>query len=193
MHRVHLSAAQHRRRRLALWAGFMTIVVLAATGWFVIEVVWSIITSGAQGRGVLRWAELAAGLVALLATVAVVPWLRVSLGEPFRITFANSVLQQTRRPNKLSLPTLAIAILTFALHLVLSVANIVLVIVWRDELGTRCSWSIDAAWTMGKSGDRCPDLNGWKGWIVAAAVRAIVTVLVGVSGWVICSFWTQLM
>lgn len=78
MHRVHLSAAQHRRRKLALWAGFMTLLVLAATGWFVIEVVWSLITSGAQGRGVLRWVELTAGLVALLAIVTVIPWLRVS-------------------------------------------------------------------------------------------------------------------
>lgn len=78
MHRVHLSAAQHRRRKLALWAGVMTLLVLAVAGWFVIEVVWSLITSGGQGRGVLRWAELTAGLVALLATVAVIPWLRVS-------------------------------------------------------------------------------------------------------------------
>ncbi|ORY76555.1 hypothetical protein BCR35DRAFT_305803 [Leucosporidium creatinivorum] len=160
MHRVHLSAAQHRRRKLALWAGFITLLVLAATAWFVIEVIWSLITSGAQGRGVLRWAELASGFAALFSTVAVIPWLR------------------TRRPNKLSLPTLSIAILTFALHLVLSIANIALVIIWRDELGTRCTWSVDAAWTMGRSGDHC-DGNRWKGWIVAAALRAIVTVLVG--------------
>jgi hypothetical protein len=59
----------------------MTLLVLAATGWFVVEVVWSLITSGAQGRGVLRWAELTAGLVALLAIVAVIPWLRASLSQ----------------------------------------------------------------------------------------------------------------
>lgn len=34
---------------------------------------------------------------------------------------------------------------------------------------------------MGRSGDHCEGANGWKGWIVAAALRAIVTVIVGVS------------
>lgn len=78
MERAHRSAGQHRLRRIALWAGLLTLVVLGLTGWFVFETVWALVSAGARGRGVVRWVELGVGLFALHGSAFVVPWLRVS-------------------------------------------------------------------------------------------------------------------
>lgn len=182
MHRAHLSASQHRRRRNALWAGLLTLVVLGCTGWFSVETVWALISAGARGRGVVRWIDLAVGLFALHAVVPIIPWLRVSLSctAPSISQLTSCALAQMRRPNRLSLPCLVLAVLIAVLHLSLAIANVVLAIVWRDELATRCAWGIDVAFTMGRSGRTCLASDS-RGWIVAAAVRLIITVIIGVS------------
>ncbi|KAL7341280.1 hypothetical protein BJY59DRAFT_720091 [Rhodotorula toruloides] len=117
---------------------------------------------GANGRGVLRWIELSA-------------WLTVLCGWPMTVFFL-----RTRRPTLLTPVTLTSAFLSSILHLLLAFANLILSFVWRGDLGLRCSWGTDVAWTAGRKGVFCAD-GSWKGWTFAATIRLLLTILVVVA------------
>ncbi|BGO95226.1 hypothetical protein NBRC10512_002984 [Rhodotorula toruloides] len=88
--------------------------------------------------------------------------------------------QKTRRPTLLTPVTLTSAFLSSILHLLLAFANLILSFVWRGDLGLRCSWGTDVAWTAGRKGVFCAD-GSWKGWTFAATIRLLLTILVVVA------------
>lgn len=180
LHRARLAAIQKKRRRLATVAGVLTLLVAFVDGWYFIEFICALSTNGGQGRGVIRWIALGVGLFSLVAFLAILPWLRVSLptaSKQVQILIVSS--QQSRRPNIYSIVVLVLALTTTVVHLVAAIGNIALAILWREELSRRCTWGIDVGWTLGRQGDDCGP-GSWTGWVVAAAIRLLVTVIVAV-------------
>ncbi|GAA5918363.1 hypothetical protein JCM6882_007300 [Rhodosporidiobolus microsporus] len=161
LHRLRTFTAQKTRRRTAHVAGALSLVVLAVTGWFLVEACGALVKSGGKGRGKERWVEMGFLLAVLALWVVVFAFLRA------------------RRLSPLSLLGLLSAALIAFLHLSLALTNLVLAFVWKVELSQRCDWGVGAAWTMGAKGEVCGEGEGvgGKGWAAAAGVRLVVTVL----------------
>ncbi|BGP35076.1 hypothetical protein JCM10296v2_006906 [Rhodotorula toruloides] len=159
LHRARISRAQKIRRRTAYIAGFFSLVVLVITLWYTGGRCRALAMVGGSGRGVLRWIELSA-------------WLTVLCGWPLTVFFL-----RTRRPTLLTPITLTSAFLSSTLHLLLAFSNLIISFVWRGDLGLRCSWGTDVAWTAGRKGAFCTD-GSWKGWTIAATIRLLLTILI---------------
>ncbi|GAA6053477.1 hypothetical protein NBRC10513_000209 [Rhodotorula toruloides] len=159
LHRARISRAQKVRRRTAYFAGFFSLVVLVITLWYLGETSRALARYGGRGRGVLRWIELSA-------------WLTVLCGWPLTVLFL-----RTRRPTLLTPVTLTSAFLSSTLHLLLAFSNLILSLIWRGDLGLRCSWGTDVAWTAGRKGAFCAD-DSSKGWTIAATIRLLLTILI---------------
>ncbi|GAA5889545.1 hypothetical protein JCM5296_005981 [Sporobolomyces johnsonii] len=164
LHRARVATAQKRRRRTGYLAGVLSIIVLGITTWYEVEVCWALAEKGGKGRVVLRWVEF--GL--LLGTVGL--WLVV-------LAFL-----RTRRPSTLAVSGLASAGLSVFIHVSLALTNLILSFVWRDELGQRCTWGLDVAWTIGEEGELCEG-RSWAGWSISAGVRLVVTTVVA-AAWI---------
>lgn len=124
------------------------------------------------------------GLIAAAVCMLVVLWLQVVsfLRLPSTL-FTDTRTRQTRRPSTFSVAALLASLLVFFLHLAYAFTNLILALVWRQDLSQRCSWSIDAAWTLGNAGENCgPDGGiGIAGWAIAGGLRLLFTLIIGVS------------
>lgn len=151
------------RRHRSLWAGLLTLLIGGYSAFVLFEAIWGIASRGDDGRGVVRWIQVVIGLIAAAVCMLVVLWL------------------QTRRPSTFSVAALLASLLVFFLHLAYAFTNLILALVWRQDLSQRCSWSIDAAWTLGNAGENCgPDGGiGIAGWAIAGGLRLLFTLIIG--------------
>ncbi|KAM0749473.1 hypothetical protein T439DRAFT_381795 [Meredithblackwellia eburnea MCA 4105] len=152
-----ISNGLHRKHRhLALWAGVLTLLTFGFSIFYVFEAIVAIVRRGGHGQGKVRWVEAGLGCLVCLLCLVVIFWL------------------QTRRPSPLCILAVCSAFLSIIIHLGLSITNIIIVIMWKAELRSRCSWGIDAAWSLGESGSTCEGASTLTGWGVAAGVRLFV-------------------
>ncbi|KAK4046963.1 hypothetical protein OIO90_006381 [Microbotryomycetes sp. JL221] len=65
-------------------------------------------------------------------------------------------------------------------QILLSVTNLILIILLRNPVGSRCNWNFDIAWSTRRSGTQCIQGSTWSitGWTTAAVLRIIVNVFV---------------
>lgn len=79
MHRLRVGRLRTVHRRLALWAGLVTLVVAGVGFWYTIEALGALAQAGGGGEaGELRFAELGLMLGCLFMCVGTVFWLKVS-------------------------------------------------------------------------------------------------------------------
>lgn len=101
-----------------------------------------------------------------------------------------------RRPSTLARPLLLLALLAFVLQILLSLFNILLVLIWRTSsvstrnVADRCEWGLDILWQLGDSSRQCVTQAGSGDtipWVVAASIRLLIVLIVGVRRQCICS------
>jgi uncharacterized membrane protein (UPF0136 family) len=157
------------RRNAAVWAGFWTLAVLGGCGYLLAESIISVVRLNQSAirmtvaRQVVNYIELALFGASVLLIILAIPWLR------------------SRRPTFLSHVVMTCEYITFMMQTAASILNGAFIYVWAAEVKARCqSWSLDVAWWATET---CPAGSGQSlnGYLVAAGMRLLVVLIVGVG------------
>lgn len=162
--RLHRSAGQQKRQRLAILSAILSLLILGVTTWFEVEAV-NALTDTSLDRSSERW---------ILALVQIILW-----GICLLATFAILFYLRVRRPTATSIYALSLALIVSLLHIVLSIINFSLIGAWRKAIHNQCeAWRLDIVWMhRGTCTDQQTSLTDF---LVAAGIRLLVVVLVAV-------------
>jgi len=80
LHRIRVARSRQVHRRLALWDETVTLVVLLASFWVLVEAIAVLSQGGGQGSlGKIRFVQMGLMLLAVGVCIATVLWLKVSI------------------------------------------------------------------------------------------------------------------